>query len=90
MRRRDVAPNTDPPHAAESGGEGILWHKRVSRFKAAEHGGYETWWSAMGANHIEQEKEYVDNLVQIIDIGKDAGKKGQCPPRPPSLYTFGS
>jgi hypothetical protein len=49
----------------------------VSRFKAAEHGDYETWWAAMGANHIEQEKEYVDNLVQIVDIGKDADKKGQ-------------
>lgn len=65
---------------AESGGEGILWHKRVSRFKAAEHGDYETWWAAMGANHIEQEKEYVDNLVQIVDIGKDANKKGQSVP----------
>ncbi|GAA5976332.1 hypothetical protein JCM10908_005462 [Rhodotorula pacifica] len=60
---------------AESGGEGILWHKRVSRFKAAEHGDYETWWSAMGADHIEQEKEYVDNLVAVVDIGKEADKK---------------
>ena len=34
----------------------------------------------MGANHIEQEKEYVDNLVQIVDIGKDADKKGQSLP----------
>ena len=67
-------------YTAESGGEGILWHKRVSRFKAAEHGDYETWWAAMGANHIEQEKEYVDNLVQIVDIGKDADKKGQSLP----------
>ncbi|KAJ8295963.1 putative CDP-alcohol phosphatidyltransferase class-I family protein C22A12.10 [Rhodotorula toruloides] len=64
-----------PSPTGKSGEEGILWHKRVSRFKASEHGGYDTWWKAVGENHIEQEKEYVDNLVKVIDIGKSEGKK---------------
>ena len=33
----------------------------------------------MGANHTTQEKEYVDNLKELIDIGKDEGKKGEPP-----------
>ncbi|BGP38574.1 hypothetical protein JCM10449v2_002509 [Rhodotorula kratochvilovae] len=59
----------------ESGEEGILWHKRVSRFKSSEHGGYDVWWDAIGENHIAQEEEYVDNLVQVVDVGKNNGKK---------------
>lgn len=31
----------------------------------------------MGENHTTQEKEYVDNLKDLIDIGKDEGKKGK-------------
>ncbi|GAA5884478.1 hypothetical protein JCM6882_005267 [Rhodosporidiobolus microsporus] len=57
------------------GDEGILWHKRVSRFKAREHGGYDVWWDALGDNHLEQEEEYVDNLVKVVDVGKAEGKK---------------
>lgn len=62
--------------AGQSGEEGILWHKRVSRFKASEHGGYDVWYDAVGQNHIEQEQEYVDNLVDVVDVGKSEGKKG--------------
>lgn len=76
--RRERGADRDS-RAGKSGEEGILWHKRVSRFKASEHGGYDTWWKAVGENHIEQEKEYVDNLVKVIDIGKSEGKKGQFP-----------
>ncbi|GAA5829404.1 hypothetical protein JCM11251_005036 [Rhodosporidiobolus azoricus] len=57
------------------GDEGILWHKRVSTFKAREHGGYDVWWDALGDNHLQQEEEYVDNLVQVVDVGKAEGKK---------------
>ncbi|BGP23413.1 hypothetical protein Rt10032_c02g0848 [Rhodotorula toruloides] len=64
-----------PSPTGKSGEEGILWHKRVSRFKTSEHGGYDTWWKALGDNHIEQEEEYVDNLVKVVDIGKTEGKK---------------
>lgn len=63
--------------AGNSGEEGILWHKRVSRFKASEHGEYDTWWKAIGQDHIAQEEEYVDNLVKVVDIGKNEGKKGE-------------
>lgn len=31
----------------------------------------------MGANHVEQEKEYVDNLVKVIDVGKEEDKQGR-------------
>ncbi|GAA6003145.1 uncharacterized protein JCM10292_002890 [Rhodotorula paludigena] len=65
-----------PSPTGNAGEEGILWHKRVSRFKASEHGGYDVWYDAMGDRHIEQEEEYVDNLVNVIDVGKDAGKEG--------------
>ncbi|GAA6019483.1 hypothetical protein JCM10207_001404 [Rhodosporidiobolus poonsookiae] len=64
-----------PSPTGQSGDEGILWHKRVSRFKAREHGEYETWWAALGDNHVEQEQQFVDNLVQVVDIGKAHGKK---------------
>ncbi|GAA5982936.1 hypothetical protein JCM5350_001561 [Sporobolomyces pararoseus] len=60
----------------QSDGEGIAWHKRISRLKTSEYGSYDEWWAAMGANHTTQEKEYVDNLKELIDIGKDEGKKG--------------
>ncbi|GAA6037968.1 hypothetical protein JCM8097_009514 [Rhodosporidiobolus ruineniae] len=70
-----AAGSTGASPTGNPGDEGILWHKRVSRFKAREHGGYEVWWDAIGDNHIEQEEEYVDNLVQVIDIGKAQGKK---------------
>ncbi|GAA5868715.1 hypothetical protein JCM8547_003792 [Rhodosporidiobolus lusitaniae] len=63
------------PPTGNPGDEGILWHKRVSRFKAREHGPYETWWDALGDNHIEQEQQYVDNVVKVIDVGKKHGKK---------------
>ncbi|GAA5936631.1 hypothetical protein JCM3775_000151 [Rhodotorula graminis] len=64
-----------PSPTGQSGEEGILWHKRVSRFKASEHGGYDVWYDAVGQNHIEQEREYVDNLVDVVDVGKSEGKK---------------
>ncbi|GAA6005223.1 hypothetical protein JCM11491_002626 [Sporobolomyces phaffii] len=57
-------------------GEGIAWHRRISKLKTSEYGGYDEWWSALGANHTTQEKEYVDNLKELIDIGKEDGKKG--------------
>jgi hypothetical protein len=44
--------------------------------KTSEYGGYDEWWAAMGANHTTQEREYVDNLKDLIDVGKDEGKKG--------------
>ncbi|GAA5967148.1 hypothetical protein JCM11641_000455 [Rhodosporidiobolus odoratus] len=59
----------------EAGDVGILWHKRVSRLKVREHGGYDVWWDALGDNHIGQEEEYVDNLVKVVDVGKGEGKK---------------
>ncbi|BGP14539.1 hypothetical protein JCM10213_001887 [Rhodosporidiobolus nylandii] len=58
-----------------AGEEGILWHKRVSRFKTREHGDYETWWAAFGDNHMEQEEDFTDNLVKVVDVGKREGKK---------------
>lgn len=45
--------------------------------KASQYGGYDEWWAAVGENHTEQEKEYVDNLKELIDIGKEEGKKGE-------------
>ncbi|GAA5909663.1 uncharacterized protein JCM6883_004592 [Sporobolomyces salmoneus] len=57
-------------------GEGIAWHKRISRLKTSEYAGYDEWWAAMGANHTKQEEQYVDNLKELIDVGKDEGKKG--------------
>ncbi|GAA6061053.1 hypothetical protein JCM10212_000096 [Sporobolomyces blumeae] len=57
-------------------GEGIAWHKRTSDLSVSEYGGYDEWFAAMGDRHTEQEQEYVDSLVDLIDIGKDEGKEG--------------
>ncbi|GAA5892613.1 hypothetical protein JCM5296_006175 [Sporobolomyces johnsonii] len=58
----------------EPGGQGIAWHRRLSRLKAAEYGGYDQWWAALGEQHVEQEKQYVGNLKETVDVGKRAGK----------------
>ncbi|GAA5934074.1 uncharacterized protein JCM15063_000547 [Sporobolomyces koalae] len=59
----------------KSDGEGITWHKRISRLKTSEYGGYDEWWAGVGANHTAQEKEYVDNLKELIDIGQSEDQK---------------
>ncbi|GAA5923024.1 hypothetical protein JCM1841_000286 [Sporobolomyces salmonicolor] len=66
-------PGSSP--TGEASGQGIAWHRRFSRLKAAEYGGYDQWWAALGEQHVEQEKEYVSNLKETIDVGKSAGKK---------------
>lgn len=72
----DTGGNPSKSPTGQPDGEGIAWHKRISKLKTSEYGGYDEWWAAMGANHTTQEKEYVDNLKELIDIGKDEGKKG--------------